>query len=329
MSTNTWDAPTAGTEVTRLISLNPGPPGADAKAVQSAERQQASRRSTLVSVVVNIVLTAVQVITGLWAGSQALVADGLHSLSDLLSDFIVLLANRHSHKDADDDHQYGHRRFETGASLALGLLLTTVGAGMLWQAVLKLTGSEETAPVHQVALLVAGVTLVCKEGLFRYLLAVAQRVRSSMLVANAWHARSDAASSLVVALGIGGSLAGLPLLDPVAALVVGLMVGRMGLRFGWDALNDLMDRAASEEQIGEIRRVLEDTPGVLGVHGLRTRKMGDMIVVDAHLDVDERLSVKDGHAIAVLARERVMRDLPVLDLMTHLDPVDLSGQPGR
>lgn len=313
-----------------MISLNPGPPGPDAKAAkaaQAAERQSAARRSTLVSVVVNIVLTVLQVVTGLWAGSQALVADGLHSLSDLLSDFVVLLANRHSHKDADDDHPYGHRRFETAASLALGVLLTAVGAGMLWQAALKLTGTEPAMPVHEVALAVAIVTLVCKEGLFRYMLAVAQRVRSSMLVANAWHARSDAASSLVVALGIGGSLAGLPLLDPVAALFVGLMVGRMGLRFGWDALNDLMDRAASEEQAAEILRALQDTPGVLGVHGLRTRKMGDMIVVDAHLDVDERLSVKEGHAIAVLARERVMRDLPVLDLMTHLDPVAPPARP--
>lgn len=276
---------------------------------------------------VNVVLTIVQVLTGLWAGSHALVADGLHSLSDLLSDFVVLLANRHSHKDADAEHQYGHRRFETGASLALGLLLTLVGAGLLWQAVLKVSEADLVAPVHTAALVVAVVTLLSKEALFRYMLAVAQRVRSSMLVANAWHARSDAASSLVVALGIAGNLAGLPFLDPVAAIIVGLMVGRMGLRFGWDALNDLMDRAASEEQISEIRRVLENTPGVLGVHGLRTRKMGDMILVDAHLDVDERLSVRQGHDIAVLARDRVMQDLPVLDVMTHLDPVRAAGLP--
>ena len=308
-----------------MITVNPGPPGADAQAALTAERQQAARRSTWVSVLVNVVLTIVQVLTGLWAGSHALVADGLHSLSDLLSDFVVLLANRHSHKDADAEHQYGHRRFETGASLALGLLLTLVGAGLLWQAVLKVSEADLVAPVHTAALVVAVVTLLSKEALFRYMLAVAQRVRSSMLVANAWHARSDAASSLVVALGIAGNLAGLPFLDPVAAIIVGLMVGRMGLRFGWDALNDLMDRAASEEQITAIRRVLEDTPGVLGVHGLRTRKMGDMILVDAHLDVDERLSVRQGHDIAVLARDRVMQGLPVLDVMTHLDPVRSAG----
>lgn len=293
---------------------------------QTRERQRAAYRSTMVSVLVNVVLTVVQVLTGLWSGSQALVADGIHSLSDLLSDFVVLLANRHSHKDADEDHQYGHRRFETAASLALGLLLTAVAAAMLWQAVIKITGAEPVPPVHGAALGVALFTLVSKEALFRYMLAVAERVRSSMLVANAWHARSDAASSLVVALGIGGNMAGLPLLDPVAALIVGLMVGRMGLRFGWDALNDLMDRAASHEQIRDIRRALEDTPGVLGVHGLRTRKMGDMIMVDAHLEVDENLTVRQGHEISVLARERVTRDLPVLDVMTHLDPVPPGGQ---
>lgn len=313
-----------------MITVNPGPQGPDGPAMQASERQQAAHRSTWVSVLVNVLLTIVQVLTGLWAGSQALVADGLHSLSDLLSDFVVLLANRHSHKDADADHQYGHRRFETAASLALGLLLTLVGAGLLWQAVLKISQAvseaELAAPVHVAALVVAVITLLSKEALFRYMLAVAQRVRSSMLVANAWHARSDAASSLVVALGIAGNLAGLSFLDPVAALIVGLMVGRVGLRFGWDALNDLMDRAASEEQIAEIRRVLEDTPGVLGVHGLRTRKMGDMILVDAHLDVDERLSVRQGHDIAVLARDRVTQDLPVLDLMTHLDPVPVASR---
>ncbi|MDF6800502.1 cation diffusion facilitator family transporter, partial [Escherichia coli] len=126
--------------------------------------------------------------------------------------------------------------------------------------------------------------LVSKELLFRYMLAVAERVRSSMLIANAWHARSDAASSLVVALGIVGNLLGFHLLDPVAAFVVGLMVARMGWQFGSNALYDLMDRAVDQETASEIREVILGTPGVLGVHDVRTRKMGDMILVDAHLE---------------------------------------------
>jgi len=287
----------------------------------SPAKQAAATKSTLVSVMVNLLLTTAQVVTGVLAHSQALVADGIHSLSDLIADFVVLLANRHSHKEADDDHQYGHHRYETAASLALGVLLLVVGIGMLWSAVHKLTTPEDIPKVQSIALWVAGLALVSKELLFRYMLRIAERVRSSMLVANAWHARSDAASSLVVALGIIGNLLGFPLLDPVAALVVGLMVTKMGWEFGWDALHDLMDRSASQEQIDQIIDTIQKTPGVRGVHDVRTRKMGDMILVDAHIEVDGRLSVREGHDIAAHARERVMKLLPVLDVMTHLDPV--------
>lgn len=286
------------------------------------QRHDAARRSTWVSVIVNVVLTAVQVVVGIWAGSQALIADGIHSLSDLVSDFVVLLANQHSRKEADEDHHYGHQRYETAASLVLGALLLSVGVGMLWSAVQKLSDPDSIAKVQMVALWVALAALLSKEMLFRYMLAIAERVRSGMLVANAWHARSDAASSLVVALGIGGNLLGFPLLDPVAALIVGLMVSKMGWSFGWGALNDLMDKSVSQEQIEQILEILKGTPGVHGVHDLRTRKMGDMIMVDAHLEVQGSLTVREGHDIAAHARERVMKSLPVLDVMTHLDPVN-------
>ncbi len=141
-----------------------------------------------------------------------------------------------------------------------------------------------------------------------------------MLVANAWHARSDAASSLVVGLGIVGNLAGYPILDPIAALIVGFMVARMGWGFGWDALHDLMDRSVDEQEVEAIRRTLIETPGVSGVHDVRTRKMGDMIVVDAHLEVDAAISVEAGHDIAVEARQRVLQRHRVLNLLTHVDP---------
>lgn len=290
-------------------------------AAQAEARHRAGRNSTLVSVAVNIGLTAVQAVAGVISGSQALIADAAHSLSDLLSDFVVLAAAWQSRKDPDADHQYGHLRFETGASLALGVLLLTVGVGMLWAALGKLQSAGGAQPVQPVALWVALATLASKELLFRYMLAAAERVRSSMLVANAWHARSDAASSLVVALGIVGNLAGFPLLDPVAALIVGFMVSKMGWEFGWEALHDLMDRSASQDQIAQIGELIRGTPGVQGLHDLRTRKMGDMILVDAHLEVDGQLTVQQGHDIAVQARQRVMQALPVLDVLTHLDPV--------
>lgn len=290
--------------------------------VDTPERHAAAQRSTWVSVIVNVLLTAVQIVVGLASTSQALVADGIHSLSDLLSDFIVLLAAHHSRKEADDDHPHGHQRFENAASLALGGLLLAVGAGMLWSAANKLQAPAAVGTVHTVALWVALGTLLSKELLFRYLLRVGERLRSSMLIANAWHARSDAASSLVVALGIGGNLLGYTLLDPVSALIVGLMVGKMGWGFASNALNDLMDRAASLDDIAHIRTALLGEPGVLGLHDLRTRKMGDLIAVDVHLELDGALSVAEGHDIAVRAGQRVQAQVPsVLRVMTHVDPV--------
>ena len=285
-----------------------------------AQRSAAASRSTWVSVGVNLVLSTIQIVVGVLAKSQGLIADGIHSLSDLVADFVVLFANHHSQKDADEGHPYGHHRFETAASLVLGLLLLGVGVGMVWSAVVKLENPEAIAQVHVIALWVAGAALVGKELLFRYMLAVAKRVKSSMLVANAWHARSDAASSLVVAIGIAGNLAGYVILDAIAALVVGLMIARTGARFGWSALHDLMDSAVDAHEVQAIRQTLLETAGVRGVHDVRTRKMGDMVVVDVHLEVDATLTVEAGHTIAVNARARVLQRHRVLDVMTHVDP---------
>ena len=285
-----------------------------------AERAQAAARSTWVSVAVNIVLSVSQIVAGVLSKSQGLIADGIHSLSDLIGDFVVLLAGHHSQKGADADHPYGHQRFENAASLVLGMLLLAVGMGMLWSAASKLQSPESIATVHITALWVAGAALIAKELLFRYMLAVAKRVKSSMLVANAWHARSDAASSLVVGVGIIGNLMGYPILDPIAAALVGFMVTKMGWNFAWDALHDLMDRSADDAEVQAIRQTLVETPGISSVHDLRTRKMGDMIVVDAHLEVDAMLTVEQGHDIAVAARDRVLKRHRVLNLMTHVDP---------
>jgi len=278
------------------------------------------KRSTWASVAVNVGLASAQVGVGLTARSTGLVADGIHSLSDLVADIIVLFAGHHSRKDADEDHPYGHQRFETAASLALGVLLLIVGLGMVWTALGKLQSPATVPRVHILALWVAVGALASKELLFRYVLAVAKRVKSGMLVANAWHARADAASSLVVGLGILGNLAGYPLLDPIAALIVGFLIARMGCGFGWQALHDLVDRSADAAEVAAIRETLLSTPGVISVHDLRTRKMGDLIAVDAHLEVDATITVEAGHDIAVVARQRVMGRHRVLDLMTHVDP---------
>ena len=287
----------------------------------SVDKQEAAQKSTLVSVVINIALTISQVVAGVISGSQGLIADGIHSLTDLVADFVVLFANHHSAKEADDDHHYGHQRYETAASLFLGVSLLVVGLGMLWKAGEKIIDPVAPGQIQIMALYVALGSLVAKELLFRYMLSVAERVRSSMLIANAWHARSDAASSLVVAVGIGGALLGYPILDSVGALVVGLMVAKAGWGFSWDALHDLMDRAVSEEEHQKIEAIIKCTEGVKGFHDLRTRKMGDMILVDVHIEVDRHLSVQVGHDVALNARNQIMKELPVLDVMTHIDPV--------
>ncbi len=287
--------------------------------------QRAAKRSTWVSVVVNIVLSSLQIGVGIFAKSQALVSDGIHSLSDLVADFVVIIAGHHSAKEADDGHPYGHRRYENAASLVLGGLLLAVAIGMIFQAVEKFIDPAAIAQVHITALWVALAALVMKELLFRYMLAAAKRVRSSMLAANAWHARSDAASSLVVSIGIIGNLLGYPLLDPLAALIVGVMVGKMGIEFGWQAFHDLMDASADDDTLDHIRDALPRLEGVLGFHDLRTRKLGDMVNVDVHIEVSDTLSVVEGHDVA----ERVINQLKsihnVIGVMVHIDPVKPSS----
>src|SRR5699024_5684399 len=290
--------------------------------ITEEERSRAAHRSTMVSVGVNILLSSLQLTVGLLAKSQALIADAVHSFSDLIADGIVLWANKYSAKAPDDDHPYGHRRFETAATFAVGVILVLVGAGMVWNGISKLQRPDELAKVGAIALPVALVAIIIKEGLFRYMLRVAKRVKSTMLVANAWHARSDAASSLVVSIGILANLFGVPMADILAAMLVGIMILRMGWRFSIEAFHDLTDRAVDEQTEQKITQLIQDTPGVLGLHDLTSRKMGYMIGVEIDIEMYANLTVKEGHNIAVLDGQRVMDALPVLDVRTHFDPVE-------
>ncbi len=286
------------------------------------ERFAAARKSTWVSIFINLILTIVQVLAGFFGKSQSLMADGLHSMADLLSDVLVLFANRHGNKHADANHPYGHARIETAASLILGASLAALGIGLLIAAGMRLQHPEEVQTVHPFTLWVALFALAAKEGMFRYMLAVAQRVRSQMLVANAWHARSDAASSLVVVIGIVGNLLGYTFLDLVAAGVVGVMIAYMGIQFSRDALLELVDTGLDEVEVRAIRNTLKAVPGVIGLHDLRTRKMADNALVDAHIMVDPKISVSEGHYIAEAARGAVLKSHHVMDVMVHIDPED-------
>ena len=305
-------------------ALDPG----EAFEPKHPERFAAAQKSTWMSIFINLLLTVFQVAGGFLAHSQALIADGIHSLSDLLSDILVLYANRHGNRHADANHPYGHARVETAATLILGAFLAALGVVLLVTAAMRLQHPEALRAVNPLALAIAAISLVAKEGMFRYMLAVAKRVRSQMLVANAWHARSDAASSLVVIVGVTGNLLGFTFFDLLAAAVVGVMVAHMGGKLALAALAELIDTGLEEEEVDAIRQTLLTTPGVAGLHELRTRKMADNALVDAHIVVDPRISVSEGHYIAELARHAVLKNHHVLDVMVHIDPEDdLQARP--
>lgn len=298
-----------------------------AGAAQEDARFREGQRITWISVWVNAVLTSMQLVVGFLAHSQSLIADAMHTLSDIVADVFVLFANRKGSEAADADHPYGHGRFETAASLVLGLLLAGTGIGILITAAARLQDIGSAPPVGVAAMYAALFTLAAKEGLFRYMLATAERLRSPMLVANAWHARADALSSLVVAVGIAGALLGFNFADSVAAIIVGAMIVRVGFKFGWEAIRELIDTGLSAEEVAAIRHTITSTSGVLGMHELRTRRMAHQVLVDAHVQVNPRISVSEGHRVAEAAKQRVLDRHPeVLDVLVHVDAEnDLLG----
>ncbi len=301
---------------------------AEQSELSSEEHFRAAQKVTWVSIAVNIFLSISQIIIGLFSKSQALLADGLHSLSDLVCDFLVLFANRHSRKEADQTHPYGHLRIENATTFILGVILFVLGLGLLWNAAIKLSqiGHLPQQTVHPAALITGILTLIGKEGLFRYMLHVGNQLKSQMLIANAWHSRSDAASSVVVVVGIIGNLLGFTFLDLVAAVLVSFFITRMGWVLGYDALMDLIDRGLDAKDLESIEETILNSKGVCGLHELRSRKMGDHALIDAHILVDRKISVSEGHYIAEVVRNNILKlkDLRILDIMVHIDPEDDS-----
>jgi cation diffusion facilitator family transporter len=284
-------------------------------------KRKIANKSTWTSVVVNFFLVIFQIVVGFFSKSSGLIADGFHTLADMFSDLIVLFTSKKSLNPPDDDHNYGHHRYENAVGLFLGILLLFVGCAMIWSAGKKLENSDQIEEVHVMALYASIICLVVKELLFRYLLNIANRAKSSLLMANAWHARSDAASSLIVAIGVIFNLLGYHSFDLIAAIIVGVMILKMGWTFSYEAIHALTDKAADTDEVEKIKKIILETPGVINVHDLRTRKVGDSIIADVHIEVKGTLTVAEGHAIAVEARNRVMRSSRVLNLMTHIDPV--------
>jgi cation diffusion facilitator family transporter len=286
----------------------------------SDARYAVSRRVTLVSVFWNLMLTVAQVAIGLTGHSQALVADGIHTLSDFITDFMVLFALKHGRKDADEEHPYGHARFETAVTMILGIMLIVVGAGIAINAGIRLSTAQTFVVPSATTLLIAIITLAAKEGLYRYTMAIADRYGSNMLRANAWHHRSDALSSLIVAAGIGGSLLGFGYLDSVAAIIVALMVAKVGIDLAWQSLRELVDTGLSHDDLESIRRAIHSISGVKALHLLRTRRVGGQALADVHIIVDDHVSVSEGHQISEAVRIRLVDEIaPLTDVMVHID----------
>ncbi|WP_006788313.1 cation diffusion facilitator family transporter [Thiorhodospira sibirica] len=286
-------------------------------------RYREMRRVTLVGVATNLSLSATQIVGGVLSQSQALMADGLHTLSDLFSDMVVLLAARHANMEADENHPYGHGRIETLGTVIVGLALMGAGLGIGLDAGLRLFNPETLLAPAPIALFIACLGIVAKEGLYHYTMREAKRLNSNMLKANAWHHRSDVISSLVVLVGIGGTLAGLPYLDAVAAVFVAALIGVMGGRLIWGSVSELIDTALQPETVEQMRRHILAVEGVKGLHQLRTRRSGGSVFADVHLQIPARISVSEGHLIADRVLVTLRKAYPELsDITVHIDPED-------
>jgi len=288
---------------------------------------RAANRVTLIGALVDFIVGVAKMIAGMMVGSAALIADGIHSFSDILTDIFVLAATHYGRQAPDSDHPYGHGRIETLATLWLGSVLIFVAGGIAWSSVERLLDHDVAAPPGLAAIGIAVVSLVAKEWIFRYTLSVAKRLNSKLLEANAWHSRSDAMSTLVVIIGLAGTQVGIDWMDAAAAIVVGLMVGQVGGRLMWESSRELIDTALPAEEQREMRRLGEQVPGVHGIHDLRTRRLGSDVVLDLHIVVPPRVTVSEAHEIGN-AVSRSLRDAfpRLVDVTFHIDPEDDEGE---
>ena len=295
---------------------------------QSQDRTQISKRVTLVGALINILLSVVKVVFGFIAQSHALIVDGIHSFSDLLSDVMVWFASHHADYGPDEKHPYGHGRFETGATFGLGLLLILVAVGIVWDSAERLFSPEQLLHPGQMALYAAIFSVLIKEALYHYTVRAGRRTGSKMLQANAWHHRSDAISSIVVVVGIGGTIAGLPYLDTIAAVVVGVMIAHVGWELGWPAFEELMDVGLGQESLVIVKDIIHSVDGVKAIHMLRTRSIGGEVAVDVHVLVEHWLSVTEGHMISQTVMDQLLEHVDeVGDVTVHIDPEDDESVP--
>jgi len=279
---------------------------------------------TLVGTASNLLLSIIKLIGGIIGNSAALVADAVHSISDLLTDVIVLITLKIGQKPKDDNHPYGHGKAEPIGTTVIGFFIIAAGLGLAYEAWDIIQSGVSRTP----ELLAAGTALISifiKEWLFRYTRSVGKKSSSSILLANAWHHRSDAISSIAALIGIIGSMVGFPILDPIASVMVSFMIIKVGYELTLGGFRDLMDTALNEKDTQKLQTIIDDIPGVIKSHDLRTRKIGEKILMDVHIQVDSDLTITEGHEIGERVRRQLIKNYPnTQDVLVHVDSYDDS-----
>lgn len=289
---------------------------------EKQERYRQAQRVTLLGLCKNILLAVVKVLGGLTYHSHALIADGIHSVSDLLADSLVLVGSKYANQDADDSHPYGHERIETMATLFLSIILVIAGIGIAYDAALEFYKAKPDSP-DALGIMVALFAILANETLFWLTRRVGERIQSPLLVTNAWHHRSDAASSIVVLLGICASLLGWHFFDALAAIIVAVLIVKMGIEYAWHSMAELIDTAVDEPLKNRIESIIGQVDGVTCIHQLRNRKMAGKVLVDVHVLVEPDISVSEGHYIAQHVHHALMNNIPdIQDVTVHVDPED-------
>jgi len=290
------------------------------------ERDRRIRSITLWGAFLNLLLMLVKIVAGLLIRSSALVADGIHSLSDLATDFVVLLSSRFSNRPADETHPYGHQKFDTLAAVFISVILMAVSGGLIWSAARSLLQGDGVFP-GPLVLVIAGISVVSKELIFLATRRVAKKTNSASLYANAWHHRSDALSSIAVLLGGIAGLLGWAMADLAATVVVGFMILGVGIKIFYDGLVELTEHSADKQSLEIIKKTLSAESDICGWHALRTRKFGGELFIDLHVLVDSKLTVLQSHDISLKIEQRIQSELskPV-NVLIHIDPDTTHGQ---
>lgn len=289
------------------------------------------RRVTWIGLAVNVLLAAAKVAAGTVGSSQAIVADGVHSISDTSTDVALLVGVRYWSAPPDRDHPHGHRRIETVITALIGMVLAGVACGIGYNALTTL-GAEHPEPPDLIALAAALVSIASKEVLYRWNVAIGTRLNSSAVIANAWHHRSDGISSIPVAIAVAGArfFPEWYFLDHIGAVLVSIFILQAAWKIAWPALDELTDSGADPQICEQIEKISSATGGVLMVHKCRTRRLGLGLQVDLHVQVKPELSVKEGHHISEEVKRRLLEQGPnVVDVITHLEPYDNENESGK